>query len=527
MQSASFEHEAACTPSVDSVASRSTPGAVACTAVGNVPQFRARPGDFGSEADAHRWQDLLTRFYDRVRLSPTSARPAWTRYAHLRVQERVAGIVEPNARVLDVGCGDGAMLSFLRPAVGVGVDLNRRMVREARLRYPGLRFHHMRGEDVHTLGDTFDYVVISQTLGEVYDLQALFRSVQRVCHARTRVVVVHYSRVWQPILKMVEALRLKTPAPEQNWVPLDEVIHLLQLSGFEAVRRTGFTVAPLYLPGISALLNRVVGNLPYVHSLGLNYVVVARPVAAELIESARPQSVSIVVPACNEAGHIESLLRRIPEVAPRQEIIFVEGGSTDDTWTAIQRATRAYEGPCTIRLLRQEGTGKGDAVRAGFAAAAGDALIILDADISVPPEEIRFFYDALVAGHGEFINGSRMVYLMSERAMRFLNLLGNKFFGWTFTYLLSQRFRDTLCGTKALMRRDYERIAANRAYFGDFDPFGDFDLLFGAARLNLKIIDMPVHYKARSYGETKISRFQHGWMLLRMSMVAARKLKFV
>jgi glycosyltransferase involved in cell wall biosynthesis len=177
--------------------------------------------------------------------------------------------------------------------------------------------------------------------------------------------------------------------------------------------------------------------------------------------------------------------------------------------------------------MQQDGRGKGDAVRKGFAAATGDCLMILDADISVPPEELPAFFETLSSGHGEFINGSRMVYLMDRRAMRFLNLLGNKAFGWVFTYLLTQRFRDTLCGTKVLLRRDYERITANRSYFGDFDPFGDFDLLFGAARLSLKIVDVPVHYKARTYGETNISRFRHGWILLRMCAFAARKIKFV
>jgi len=287
------------------------------------------------------------------------------------------------------------------------------------------------------------------------------------------------------------------------------------------------TIAPLYVPLVSALLNRFIANLPGVNQFGLNNVIVARCVDAKTIEAARPQSVSIIVPARNEAGHIATLLERIPVLAPKQEIIFVEGGSTDATWWAIQQAARDYAGPFIIKTLQQRGSGKGDAVRKGFEAATGDVLMILDADISVPPEELSTFYDALTRGQGEFINGSRMVYIMDRKAMRFLNLLANKTFGWVFTYLLSQRFRDTLCGTKVLTKADYERIAANRAHFGDFDPFGDFDLLFGAARANLKIVDMPVHYKARTYGETNISRFRHGWMLLRMCVVAARKLKFV
>jgi glycosyltransferase involved in cell wall biosynthesis len=259
----------------------------------------------------------------------------------------------------------------------------------------------------------------------------------------------------------------------------------------------------------------------------LNYVVVARSLEAAPIAPGERPSVSVVVPARNEAGNIDAVLERLPRLAERQEVIFVEGGSRDETWPAIQRAVEKYRGPFTVRAMQQSGRGKGDAVRAGFAVARGEVLIILDADLSVPPEELPAFLDALHKGQGELINGSRMVYLMDRQAMRFLNLLGNKVFGLLFTYLLGQRFRDTLCGTKVLLRKDYERIAARRAFLGTLDPFGDFDLLFGAARLNLKITDLPVHYKARTYGETNISRFRHGWMLLCMCGVAARRLRFV
>jgi glycosyltransferase involved in cell wall biosynthesis len=187
---------------------------------------------------------------------------------------------------------------------------------------------------------------------------------------------------------------------------------------------------------------------------------------------------------------------------------------------------RLHEGRWPITLLHQgDGIGKGDAVRKGFAAATGDVLMILDADLTVPPEDLPKFFEALTSGKGEFINGTRLVYPMERQAMRTLNHLGNKFFSLAFTWLLEQRFRDTLCGTKVLFRRDYERIAANRHYFGDFDPFGDFDLIFGASRLNLRIVEVPVRYRERTYGVTNISRFRHGWLLLRMCLVAFRKLK--
>jgi hypothetical protein len=116
---------------------------------------------------------------------------------------------------------------------------------------------------------------------------------------------------------------------------------------------------------------------------------------------------------------------------------------------------------------------------------------------------------------------------MEKQAMRFLNLLGNKFFGNLFTWLLSQRFRDTLCGTKMISRKNYELIVACRSYFGEFDPFGDFDLIFGAVKQSLKVIEVPVTYRARTYGATNISRFKHGLLLFRMSWIAFKKIKWI
>ncbi|MBM3395148.1 MAG: glycosyltransferase family 2 protein, partial [Betaproteobacteria bacterium] len=247
------------------------------------------------------------------------------------------------------------------------------------------------------------------------------------------------------------------------------------------------------------------------------------PPAAEI---GHERSVTVVIPCRNEQGNIEAAIRRLPAFGSSQEVLFVEGNSTDGTREEIERVIRAYPGR-TIRLLAQPGKGKGDAVRTGFAQATGDVLMILDADLTMPPEDLPKFYRALIGGKGEFINGCRLVYPMEQQAMRMLNLLGNKFFSLAFSWLLNQRIKDTLCGTKVLSREDYRRIADNRAYFGDFDPFGDFDLLFGASKLNLKIVEVPIRYRARSYGETNIRRFAHGWLLLKMTVYAFFKLKAV
>jgi glycosyltransferase involved in cell wall biosynthesis len=234
----------------------------------------------------------------------------------------------------------------------------------------------------------------------------------------------------------------------------------------------------------------------------------------------------VVIPARNEAGNIAAAFARVPEMGQGTEMIFVEGHSRDDTYQRIESGI-AQNPARRAMLLRQSGKGKGDAVRLGFERATGDVLMILDADLTVPPEALPRFLEVLEEGKGEFVNGVRLVYPMEDQAMRFFNLLGNKFFSLAFSWLLGQPVKDTLCGTKVLRKVDYERIAANRSYFGDFDPFGDFDLLFGAAKLGLKIVDLPVRYGSRAYGETNIQRWRHGMLLLRMVAVAARRLKFI
>jgi glycosyltransferase involved in cell wall biosynthesis len=262
---------------------------------------------------------------------------------------------------------------------------------------------------------------------------------------------------------------------------------------------------------------------PFFHSLCLSLFLVARPVPKM---PGRKQSVSVVIPARNEAGNIAAAVARTPEMGSWTELIFVEGNSTDNTWETIQKVKESNPNR-RIKIMQQSGKGKGNAVRDGFAVAEGELLMILDADLTVPPKELPKFYEAVASGRCEFCNGSRLVYPMDEKAMRFLNLCANKTFAVLFSWLLGQPVKDTLCGTKVLTKANYQKIAENRSYFGDFDPFGDFDLLFGASKLNLKIQDLPVRYRERVYGETNIQRWKHGWLLLEMVIFAASKLKFV
>jgi hypothetical protein len=430
-------------------------------------------------------------------------------------------------RILELGCGTGWLLDRLQPNRGIGVDFSPAMIEIARARYPHLEFRVGDVEDRSTIdrlaGEPFDAIIVSDTIGTLEDVQRTFSQLHCLCSADTRLIVSYRSGLWYPILRLGERLGLKMPALSENALSTDDIAGILALADFQEVKREWRQLLPKRWLGLGPLVNRFVATLPLVRLLCLRNYMVLRSTRAS---TPRAPSATIVIPCRNERGNIEAAVRRVPRFAADQEMIFVEGHSTDGTLEEIHRVMACYP-DLDIKVTVQDGRGKGDAVRKGFDLARGEVLMILDADLTMPPEDLPKFYEVIASGRGEFVNGSRLVYAMEEQAMRFLNLFANRLFAFAFSYLLNQRLTDTLCGTKVLHKRHYNQIAASRSYFGDFDPFGDFDLIFGAAKLNLKFVEVPVRYRARTFGETQISRFRHGWLLLRMVAFAWWKLKAI
>ncbi len=432
-------------------------------------------------------------------------------------------LIPEGLRVLELGCGTGHLLAALRPSHGVGVDISEGMIAVAREVHPDLSFVVGDIDDeavVKSLPGPFDVILIVDSLGSSDDCQRLLESVHHLCTADTRMIVGYFSHLWHPALKLAEALRLRMPQLPQSVLAPADIRALAELADFEAVKTERRLLMPFSLLGLGRLVNRFVAPIPLIRQLCLRHYTVCR----SLRHRHRVKSATVVIPARNEKGNIEAAVRRMPDFADDLEIIFVEGHSRDGTWDEIQKVVAAYPG-YDIKAIQQTGKGKADAVFAAFDIARGDVLMILDADLTMPPEELPKFWQALQSGRGEFINGSRLIYPMEDRAMRFLNLIANKLFSLVFTWLLSQRLTDTLCGTKVIRRQDYVRLKEDRAYFGDFDPFGDFQLIFGASKLGLRIVEIPIHYANRTYGETQISRIREGFILIRMVMVAFMRIK--
>jgi SAM-dependent methyltransferase len=438
--------------------------------------------------------------------------------------ETLARWIPDDASVLDVECGQGERLGGLPHRVRVGVTSSSAGAETVRARYPGVEVH-LGGLEALGPERRFDAIVADRICHSVPDIRRLLVELRERLNDGGRIYLVAYSYLWEWPARIAESLGLKLPAPASNWLSHSDLGNLFALADLEAVRFEDRMLLPGDVPGLSSWVNRYLGKLPGLQNLSLYRVYALRKRTVD--GQRRHGSVSVVVPTRNEAGNVAAAIARTPVMGSGTELIFVEGGSTDNTWDTLQSAVRDYRGPLKLSAYRQSGQGKGDAVRLGFAKASGDILMILDADLTVQPEELPVFYDVLSRGLGDYVHGTRLVYPMQAKAMRTFNKLGNVAFSRLFTYLLQQPIKDTLCGTKVMWRRDYERLARARHLFGDFDPFGDFDLIFGAARLNLKIVEVPVRYQERVYGETNISRWKHGWMLLKMSAVAARKLRYV
>jgi len=472
-----------------------------------------------SEALAEAWRE----YYRQARTQDPRF-PSARDFLNQDLAEALGRMIPADATVLEVGCGSGDLLAALPNRKRAGVDPMPEAINEARVRHPDIAFTE---GDARSPGlGQFDAVICDRLCHSVLDVRELLFGLAERLAPGGRIFLTTFNYLWEVPTRMAERLGWKLPAPTSNWFSESDFHNLFEMTDLEVVRYDDRLMMPLDVPGLAPALNRYLVKLPGWNLLSLYRIYVLRRRGPGLLRP-RSATVSVVVPARNEAGNIAAAAERTPAMGGQTELIYVEGGSSDGTWARIQEVVAQYQGPLRLSAYQQTGKGKGDAVRLGFSRARGDLLMILDADLTVPPEELPVFYDSAVRGLGDYLQGTRLVYPMEAEAMRFFNKLGNIAFSRLFSHLLSQPIKDTLCGTKVIWRKDYERLAAGRAYFGDFDPFGDFDLIFGAARLNLKLCEIPIRYRDRVYGETNIQRWKHGWLLLKMSAIAARKLRYV
>ncbi|MGJ8652900.1 MAG: glycosyltransferase [Opitutaceae bacterium] len=444
---------------------------------------------------------------------------------HAQMIRKLRHHIRPGSRVLEWGCGRGDLLAQLEVSRGVGVDVSPKMVEQAKAKHSEKTLEFRQG-DLHenAVDEEFDAIVMDYLCGYLTDIQKSFENLRASCHPRTRLYVTSLNNLWKPLFWLGQKMGFVLKQPPSNWLTTDDLVNLLELSGFEVIKKSTEQLFPFKVPFLDGFFNRFLAHLPVFRHMGVSLFLIARPIMKPRIEG--EYSCSVILPARNESGHIKPALDRIPVLGHKTELIIVEGNSTDDTWEVIQKEVAAYDGPLDVRIMQQPGKGKWDAVFVGFAEAKGDVIVIQDGDLTAPPEDLPKFYDAIASGCAEFANGSRLVYPMESEAMKPLNFCGNKFFALALSFVIDCPIKDSLCGTKMLLREDYDRLLKRIEEFGEFDPYGDFNLIFGSSLLDLAIRDVPVRYKDRAYGDTNISRFSGAALLLRMTWFGIRKLRF-
>jgi len=443
------------------------------------------------------------------------------RYYWKKKIEYLRFLVPAGESVLLFGCEDGELLDALSPRRGVGVDRSDTLLAAARVRY-GAHEYVLEEGFLATGGERFDYIVLDEVAGRIDDLFVFLQALVAHCNPTTRIIIVQHNYLWRPIFRVAEFLRLKRRGGDVNWLSSGDLWTFLNGVGCETIAVHSKLHCPKLLLGLGPVVNAVAGVLPFINRLASTEILIARPVPDP--RQAAGKTASIVLTTRDERDNIEPMVRMIPDVGAATEIVFVEGHSRDGTREEIERVMAAYP-ERHIRLLVQEGVGQGDAIRKGFADARGDVIILLEADQTSPPEDVCKAFDIVATGRAEFVNGSRFVYPRDKGAMPLANAVGNWLFAFWFTWFLGQRTSDVLCGIKAIDKRQFHRLNRNWGFLGLFDPFGDFELAFGAARLGLKTCEVPTRYACRQYGRPKSRVLAHGWMLARMALRATRVFK--
>jgi hypothetical protein len=471
----------------------------------------------------HKHLDELRARIREKKNDIASKRENWIKanpYYYNQFVKSLKSIIDENSKVLHVHCGTGYVLNQLDPKIGVGIDDSPIQIQLAKEKYPHLKFYNQNIEEIY-LDEIFDYVLITH-IEDIVDIKAVMSEIRKCYDSHTRVIVVFYNYLWHPLIKFAEHIKLKHPQRLHNWVSPGDLNNILELCNLEVIINKKIILCPYKIPMLSYVVNRFIARLPFFRLFTFLRIFVARPI----LQSNKEYSVSIIVPCKNEEGNIEDAVKRIPMLGKETEIIFCDDKSTDGTVEKVRGMIDKYKDK-NIKLVHGPGICKAENVWVGFDTAQGEILMILDADLTVMPEELPYFYEAISKGYGEFINGSRLVYPMQDDAMRGFNVIGNKFFSLLFSYILDINIKDTLCGTKVLMKKDYNRIKKLRGNWGIQDRWGDYELIFGASKCHLKIIDLPVHYTERVYGESKMKkRLKNGCNMLKISLVALLKIKF-
>lgn len=464
--------------------------------------------------------DIKLKFEElhfKTKLSPLNF---LQRSYRLLISKEINKLIPNDNSVLDVGCGTGYLTNLINMEKISALEPNINLFNYAKNKYKNIKFYNQKAEDHNK---KYDYIILSDTLSYTFDLYEIFNSLKKNLNENGKTIITIYNPLFKPLIDFIKLLKFIPTKNNINWLTPSDIFNFLYLTDWEVIKFDKKIVFPFNIPFITSFINKFFEIfLPF---LCLKSIYVCKPKYKNIDLKTRNQtSLSIIIPARNEEGNIEQILKRFPLINNKIELIFVEGNSTDNTWREIQDVSKKFPS-LNVKFFQQPGSGKYDAVKFGISKSNGEFFLILDSDMTVPPEEIKKFYEILNSGKAEMVNGVRLVYPLERDSMQYLNFMANKFFSIAFSWIFRQRISDTLCGTKGMSKNNYLKIINQKNLFKLNDPFGDFELIFGAYFLNLKIVDIPIRYQKRYYGSTNIRRFFHGTVLLKILFKLIIKIK--
>ncbi len=344
------------------------------------------------------------------------------------------------------------------------------------------------------------------------DILELLSMVNKLLGKDGIIVICSINQKWNRILNLFERLNLKDGNQKRLFINSTIVLNIAKVTGLEFVTQRNKQIFPFRMLGLGSLINNILEILFFPFSFGIRIYSILNQ--QEKFNEEKKYSKSIIIPAKNEEKNLKPLLNQIPELEEDHEIILAIGDSEDKTYEVAKEIKEARCWPFEVKVIKQTGKGKANAVWEAVEEASKEVIIILDADISVNPETIVQFNSVIDTGKASFVNGTRLIYGMESGAMRIVNNLGNRIFQYIVSIIIGQKITDSLCGTKVFFRKDFNKIKLWKELVQMKDPFGDFDMIFTAGYFGLKILEIPVRYQARVYGVTQIKRFRDGYKLI-------------
>lgn len=433
------------------------------------------------------------------------------RYYYTQIQRLLKFLIPPGKSILYFGCYREDVIYSLdaSSSVVINEEVDERISKNKSVEFVHCKYH------LYNPQQEYDYIILDTVIGKTENINLLLRNISSACSSHTRIIIHQENYLWRPLLNFAASFGLKKQEKTQNWLSIKDVETYLETAGFESTRVYKKNIFPLKAGFLGPILNHFFSTIPVLDFLKLDQFIVGR-FNKPFTQLKSSSSLSICLTVKDEEHNIEPIVSSLPVLCENQEILFVEGNSTDNTAKEIERMKMLFPHK-NIRLIKQPGKGQGDAIHTGFKEAKGEIIILYEGDGTSEPYDIQYFYEAIEAGRFEFIEGSRFVYPLSHKCMPLANKIGNVVFAKWFSFFLNQRTTDVLSGIKAIRKKDYEKIYNTWGFLGIPDPFGDFELLFGSARYGLKIGEIPIRYKPRVFGESKTSVFKHGWYLLKMA----------